>query len=268
MNIFSKILLAATLTTVASSCSSFLDVNTNPNQATSVTPDQLLANALVTTGNVYTSYNGYTSFFAGFWGKANGVSGYNVERGYNYTSTYQQGLWTGVYDNLQDYQLIRTSAVASSYPNHAAIARIMQVYDYLLLVDQYGDVPYFNALKGAENTTPTFDKADAIYKDLIVQLKGAITDINAATSAAKPTTEDVVFGGGTAGMTKWKQFANSLRLRILLRQSSTSDGTLNAYVATEMAALQASTEGYITTDVIVLVAAASKTPSIIPTVLQ
>jgi len=251
MNIFSKILLAATLTTVASSCSSFLDINTNPNAATSVTPDQLLANALVSTGANYTNYNSYTSFFAGFWGKANGVSGYNVERAYNYTSTYQQVLWTGIYDNLQDYQLIRTSSVASSYPNHAAIARIMQAYDYLLLVDQYGDIPYTNALQGATNTTPTFDKADAIYKDLIVQLKGAISDINAATSAAKPGTEDVVFGGGTAGMTKWKQFANSLRLRILLRQSSTSNGTLNAYVATEMAALQASTEGYITTDVVV-----------------
>lgn len=251
MNIFSKILLAATLTTVASSCSSFLDINTNPNSATSVTPDQLLANALVSTGANYTNYNSYTSFFAGFWGKANGVSGYNVERAYNYTSTYQQVLWTGIYDNLQDYQLIRTSSVASSYPNHAAIARIMQAYDYLLLVDQYGDIPYTNALQGATNTTPTFDKADAIYKDLIVQLKGAISDINAATSAAKPGTEDVVFGGGTAGMTKWKQFANSLRLRILLRQSSTSNGTLNAYVATEMAALQASTEGYITTDVVV-----------------
>lgn len=251
MNIFSKLLVAATLTTVASSCSSFLDVNTNPNSATAVTPDQLLANALVVTGNNYTNYNSYTSFFAGFWGKANGVSGYNVERGYNYTSTYQQVLWTGVYDNLQDYQLIRTSAVASSYPNHAAIARIMQAYNYLLLVDQYGDIPYTNALQGAVNTTPAFDKADAIYRDLIVQLKGAISDINAATSAAKPGSEDVVFGGGTAGMTKWKQFANSLRLRILLRQSSTSNGTLNAYVATEMAALQNSTEGFITTDVVV-----------------
>lgn len=253
MNIFSKILLAATLTTVASSCSSFLDVNTNPNSATAVTPDQLLANALVVTGANYTNYNTYTSFAAGFWGKANGVSGYNVERAYNYTSTYQQGLWTGMYDNLQDYQLIRTSSVASSYPNHAAIARIMQAYGFLLLVDQYGDIPYTNALKGAQNTTPSFDKAEDIYKDLIVQLKGAITDINAANSAAKPGPEDVVFGGGTAGMTKWKQFANSLRLRILLRQSSTSDGTRNAYVATEMAALQASaaTEGYITTDVVV-----------------
>ncbi|RZJ95149.1 MAG: SusD/RagB family nutrient-binding outer membrane lipoprotein [Hymenobacter sp.] len=251
MNIFSKVLLAATLTTVASSCNSFLDVNTNPNSATSVTPDQLLANALVSTGANYTNFNSYTSFTAGFWGKANGVSGYNVERAYNYTSTYQQGLWTGIYDNLQDYQLIRTSAMVASYPNHAAIARIMQAYDFLLLVDQYGDIPYTNALQGATNTTPAFDKAEVVYKDLIVQLKGAIADINAATAAAKPGTEDVVFGGGTAGMTKWKQFANSLRLRILLRQSSTSDGTRNAYVATEMAALQASTDGYITTDVVV-----------------
>nr|GEZ46034.1 hypothetical protein [Tanacetum cinerariifolium] len=140
MKIFSKVLLATALTTVASSCSSFLDINTNPNAATSVTPDQLLANALVTTGAVYTNYNTYTSFAAGFWGKANGVSGYNVEH-------------------------------------------------------QYGDIPYFNALKGADNTTPAFDKADVIYKDLIVQLKGAIADINASTSATKPGTEDASTDG-------------------------------------------------------------------------
>ena len=248
MKILSKVLLAATLTTVASSCKSFLDINTNPNSATSVTPNQLLANALVVTAANYTNYNAYSSFAAGYWAKSNAISGFNEERTYGYSNTYQQGLWTGVYDNLQDYQLIRTSTVVSDYPNYAAIARIMQAYNFLLLVDEYGDIPYTTALQGVANTNPTFDKAADIYKDLIVQLKGAVTDINAAADAAKPTTEDVVFGGN---MDKWKAFANSLRLRILLRESSTSDAALNAYVKTEMALLQAPDGGFITTDVTV-----------------
>lgn len=251
MKAFSKVLLATAFTTAVSSCSSFLDVNTNPNSATSVTPDQLLANALVVTGANYTNYNSYTSFAAGYWGKSNVVSGFNEVRSNNYTSTYQQGLWSGTYDNLEDYQLIRTNALASSYPNHAAIARIMKAYNFLLLVDEYGDIPYSNALKGAENTTPSFDKAADIYKSLVEELKGAVSDINAASGAAKPGAEDVVFGGGTAGMTKWKQFANSLRLRILLRESSTTDATLNSYVASEMALLNSLPDGFITTDVIV-----------------
>lgn len=249
MKILSKVLLATVLVTGASSCKSFLDVNTNPNSATSVTPDQLLANALVVTASNYTNYNSYASFAASYWGKSNAVSGFTEERTYGYSSTYQQGLWTGTFDNLQDYRLIRTSTVASSYPNHAAIARIMEAYNFLLLVDEYGDIPYTAALQGAANTNPTFDKAADVYKDLVVQLKGAVADINAAaTGATKPSAEDVVFSGN---MGKWKAFANSLRLRILLRESSTSDAALNAYVKTEMALLQAPDGGFITTDVTV-----------------
>lgn len=249
MNKLAKLLFAAALTTMASSCESFLDVNVNPNQATAVTPDQLLGNALTVTGAVYTNYNAYSNFATGFWAKSNAVSGFNEERSYNYSSTFQQGLFNGAYDNLNDYNLIQKMG-ATTHPNHAAIARIMKVYNFLLLVDQYGDIPYTDALKGKENITPKYDKAEDIYRDFIVQLKGAVTDINAATAGRAVGPEDVVFGGGTAGMNRWKQFANSLRLRILLRESNVV--SLESYVRTEMAALQtdaAANGGYITTDV-------------------
>ena len=246
MNKLAKLLFAATLTTMASSCESFLDVNVNPNQATEVTPDQLLGNALTVTGAVYTNYNSYANFATGYWTKSNAVSGFQEERNYNYSSTYQQGLFNGTYDNLNDYNLIQTTG-ATTHPNHAAIARIMKAYDFLLLVDEYGDVPYTDALKGKANITPKYDKAEDIYKDLIVQLKGAVTDINAATAGRAVGPEDVVFGGN---MNRWKQFANSLRLRILLRESNAA--ALNAYVKAEMTALQtdaAANGGYITADV-------------------
>lgn len=233
---------------MASSCESFLDVNVNPNQATTVTPDQLLGNALTVTGANYTAYNSYANFATGFWTKSNAVSGFNEERNYNYSSTYQQGLFNGTYNNLNDYNLIQTTG-ATTHPNHAAIARIMKAYNFLLLVDEYGDVPYTDALKGKANITPKYDKAEEIYKDLIVQLKGAVTDINAATAGLAVGPEDVVFGGN---MTRWKQFANSLRLRILLRQSNSNMAALNAYVKTEMTALQtdaAANNGYITANV-------------------
>ena len=249
MNKIAKLLFAAALTTGASSCESFLDVNVNPNQATVATPDQLLGNALTVTGAVYTNYNSYANFATGYWTKSNAVSGFNEERNYNYSSTYQQGLFNGAYDNLNDYNLIQTTG-ATTHPNHAAIARIMKVYDFLLLVDEYGDIPYTEALKGKGNITPKYDKAEDIYKDFIVQLKGAVADINAATAGRAVGAEDVVFGGGAAGMTRWKQFANSLRLRILLRESNVA--ALNGYVRTEMAALQteaAANNGFITADV-------------------
>jgi hypothetical protein len=254
MKAFLKVMAAASLAAATSSCSSFLDINTNPNSFTSAsapTPNAILAQALVATANNYaTSYNSYASFAADYWGKSGVVNGYAAERTYNYSSSYYQGLWSATYDNLNDYNVIQTQGVATNYPYHAAIARIMKAYNYLLLVDQYGDIPYTNALKGLDNLTPTYDKAQDIYKDLIVQLNGAITDINAATASSTVPiavgTEDVVFAGN---MTNWKRFANSLKLRILLRESQTADAALNTYVQQQMATLQTATDGFITTDV-------------------
>jgi hypothetical protein len=271
MKVSLKLFAALALATAASSCSSFLDVNTNPNNLTTnnpPTPAAVLAQALNTTATNYTggspSYNSYASFAADYWGRSGDVSGYAEEQTYNYTSNYYQGLWSATFDNLNDYDFIQKQGTGTNYAFHASIARIMKVYNYLLLVDQYGDIPYSQSLKGVSNLTPTYDKAADIYKDLLVQLQGAVSDINATTalqSQAGSTiiavgSEDVVFGGGAAGMINWKRFANSLQLRILLRQSSTNDATLNAYVRTQMAALQTAAttgtgNGFIQTDVVV-----------------
>ena len=258
MKIPSKVLVAAALVASATGCKSFLDINNNPNSPTAVTPDAILAQALTVTAANYTgnnpSYNSYASWVASYWGKTAVVSGYGEEQTYNYSSTYYAGLWSQTYDNLNDYNIIQTNG-AANYPYHAAIARIMKVYNFQLLVDEYGDVPYSQALQSAANVTPKYDKAADIYKDLLVQLDGAISDINKTAASATTTftpravgAEDVVFSGN---MKKWKQFANSLKLRILLRESQSSDAALNATVRTQLAALQtaAATDGFITADV-------------------
>jgi hypothetical protein len=259
MKLFSKVLVATALTT-ATGCSSFLDVNTNPNNLTTggVPPSAILATALTNTAANYTgglnsgdNFNTYASWVADYWGRAGGVNGYGNETTYTYANTFTQGAWNNTYDNLNDYNIIQTQGATGGYPYHAAIARIMKVYNFQLLVDSYGDIPYTKALQGGAGVTaPAYDKAADIYKDFITQLDGAIADINAAAKVAGVRTvgaEDVVFAGN---MTQWKRFANSLKLRVLLRQSQTNDAALTAYVKTQMATLQTATDGFITTDVV------------------
>lgn len=262
MKISFKIFAAIALAAAATGCKSFLDINDNPNQPTAVTPDAILAQALTVTAQTYTggspstqdSFNSYASWVASYWGKTAVVSGYGEELTYNYSSNFYNRLWSNTYDNLNDYNIIQNGA--ADYPYHAAIARIMKVYNFQLLVDEYGNIPYSQALLGAANVTPTYDKAADIYKDLLVQLDGAIADINKTDATATATftpravsTEDIVFGGD---MKKWKQFANSLKLRILLRESQTGDAALNASVKTQLAALQtsAATDGFIMGNVV------------------
>ena len=77
-----KALAGAALATAATGCSSFLDINNNPNSQTSVTPDTQLASALTVTAanytggvNAGTNYSSYSSFAVGYWGKSGTVSG-------------------------------------------------------------------------------------------------------------------------------------------------------------------------------------------------
>ncbi|MDJ0364779.1 SusD/RagB family nutrient-binding outer membrane lipoprotein [Hymenobacter sp. H14-R3] len=254
---------AVALATAATGCKSFLDINDNPNQPTAVAPDAILAQALTITAQNYTggtpsaqnNFNSYASWAASYWGKTAVVSGFGEELTYNYSSNFYAALWSGTFDNLNDYNLIQING-AANYPYHAAIARIMKVYNFQLLVDEYGDIPYSQALLGIANVTPKYDKAADVYKDLLVQLDGAISDINKTKASATATftpravsSEDIIFGGD---MKKWKQFANSLKLRILLRESQTGDAALNATVKTQLAALQTSSaaDGFISADVV------------------
>jgi hypothetical protein len=250
MKQFVKFAVAGVLLSSVSSCSSFLDINQNPNSPLTATPNTILAQALtVTASNYSTNFNTYGSWTAGFWGKSGTVNGYGTERTYNYTSNFYQGLWTATYNNLEDYQVIQNQS--AGYGRHAAIARIMKVYNFLLLVDQYGDIPYFSALKGLSGSlTPTYDSAPLIYRDFITQLDGAVSDINTAVAdqtQAAVGTEDIVFRGD---MVSWKRFANTLKLRILMRQSQTNDASLNTYVQTQLNTLRTATDGFITADVL------------------
>jgi hypothetical protein len=234
---------AAALTTT--SCDKFLDVNDNPNNPLTATPQAVLGQALKVTGdNFAASYNNYGNWVAGYWGKSGTVNGYNEERTYNYSSLYNQGLWTATYDNLSDYDTVEKGAVAANQMNLAAIAKIMKVYNYQLLVDEYGDIPYSQALQGLGNISPSYDPAEAIYKDLVTKLTEAVETIRTLPANTRAVgSEDIMFGGD---MSQWTRFANTLRLRILLRMSNVQ--SLNGYIQTEMAKLQTAPVGFLTSD--------------------
>ncbi|QNE40380.1 SusD/RagB family nutrient-binding outer membrane lipoprotein [Hymenobacter sp. NBH84] len=252
MKNIAKFLVAAAMLSSTAGCETFLDVNDNPNSITTdaVQPYLILAQALKVTGDTYglTLNSNYGNWVAGFWAKTGTVNGFNAERTYVYSTTYQQGLWYDTYNNLKDYDDIVTSGEAQGQPYHSAIAKIMKVFNYQLLVDEYGDIPYTQSLQGASgNITPTYDKAEDIYKDFIVKLDEAIATLASEPVGARAVgTEDIVFGGNLAN---WRKFANNLKLRILIRQSSVT--SLDSYIRTEMAKLQSSVDGFINTDVVV-----------------
>src|SRR6476469_152485 len=179
------------------SCKKYLDINENPNQATSATPQLLLSQALVATAQVLNSYNSYGAQLGGDMANAGGYGGFGTAITYNFSSNDFSGLWTGTYDNLEDYQAILDQTDGKpEYDYFNGMARIMRAHDFQLLVDTYNDVPYTDALKGQGKLTPAYTDAKTIYKDLSEQLDRAIATIDSGATAQgliNVGTADVLF---------------------------------------------------------------------------
>ena len=225
---------------IAFSCDNFLDINKNPNQTTVSTPELVLANALnATAGQLF--YNQMGAMWAGQWCPSGDVSGFVQEKTYDFNNTYGTGIWTGSYDILNDYKYAITEAEAAGKKGVAAIAKIMSAFLYHKLVDTYNNVPYTDALQGTTVIRPTYDNAQTVYESIIEDIDEATTSLKSITDPGDdPGASDIVFAGDYS---LWIRFANTLKLRLLVRQSAMSGRT--AYITAEIGQISG---GYLTTD--------------------
>lgn len=229
------------------SCQDFLDVNDDPNNPTTVTPNLILPTGQKYSASVMQNQNRINSLanlMMYNWSQSDGYAWYPDEFKYLVTSSFYDNIFEDTYSTaLKQYQLL--TQLDEPYNNYVAIGMIMKAYHFQLLVDLYGDVPYSEALQRSTEATPVYDDAQTIYEDLIVQLSAAIDTIkNAPSTAVIPGDDDAMFGGD---MTEWIKFSNSLKLRILVRQSSMSGRS--SYITEQLADVLAEGTGFITADV-------------------
>ncbi|MDR1332624.1 MAG: SusD/RagB family nutrient-binding outer membrane lipoprotein [Tannerella sp.] len=213
------------------SCNEYLDINQNPNSATGavVTPDLMLTNIYADLAADINEYNKYGSLMVGFMFPGDGISGYGDLYSYNFTSSSYTANWNDCFSHLRNIQTVIAAAEADArYAYFGAAAHVAKAYTYHLLVDEYGDVPYTEGLRGGENITPAYDDDAEVYKSLISELDAAIAGFRSAdvTALKFTSTTDPVFAGD---MTRWIQFCNNLKLRLLVRAAGTEiDGTVQA----------------------------------------
>lgn len=214
------------------SCEDYLGDNINPNAPS---PDQVTPNLQLATAQtasyreISRNMNRLGNFFMNNWGI--NVNSFAATNPQEYSLQLDNNFYTSIWDNTMLNTSNFTSIInhpAANYDNHKAIAMIMKSYYFQYLVDIYGDIPYFQIHRGSENLTPAYDDDQVVYRALYDQLDEAIMMIdNASASVNAVGSEDVIFAGD---MDSWKRLANTIKLRLLLRQSDMTDADTMTYL--------------------------------------
>lgn len=205
---------------IVSSCDDgFGELNLDPDAITSVTPGQLFSKALISSSRVdmepRTNYfHAFMQYgFNGFW------SGTNYAISDGIISRYFNSMYTSPVKNITF--LINEFNDDVPAGNTIAAARIWKVFLFQKLTDVYGDIPYFESGNSLEtrNFTPAYDSQQAIYNDLIKELREA-------KAAFDPDDENGIRGDQFYGgdIVRWEKLANSLLLRIGMRLLKVDQG--------------------------------------------
>lgn len=198
----------------------FEELNTDPINIVSTTPDKLLAPALINA--IWPGMSRNRSFNNELMQVTVALSdGDNTVFRYAFRASMSDYLWNAWYVQLTNFKQVDSLAREEKISNasYQAIGKICKVWLFSNLTDIYGDIPYFHALEGDQgNVMPVFDRQKDIYLDLFKQLEEANNLL--ASGGAIVESSDPMYKGNVA---KWRKFANSLYLRLLLRVSGKAE---------------------------------------------
>lgn len=213
-------ILAAGLLLMAGCKKETFIINSNPDSITdaSVTPGVLLPGALQNTARIVATDWSFLNSWLGYWARNGSYQSLTDIETYKFTNDFQVQIWNDLYANNTNYTIMATKAKATGAGFYEAIGRIMRAHNFGILVDVYGNVPYFDAFKGTALATPKYDKGIDIYKDLLKELDASIALLKTPGAIEAPknpdiATADLMYAGNA---TSWIKFANTLRLRLLI----------------------------------------------------
>jgi hypothetical protein len=225
--IFNYTLLVLLIGLFATSCTkNWEENNIDPNNPVDVPMTNLLANSIINTGtDFFDEWQGMNNFLS-YSGQVTKIF-YIDEARYQFRPNIVDNVWRDYYRVQIDLSKIKEKAIASENPVMQAVAETYSVFLWQMAVDQWGNIPYSEAIaaESDENWTPKYDKAEDIYADLFVRLEEANKLFNSTTgipaSQIKIGNGDFIYGQDAG---KWQKWCNSLRLRLAIRISNVNPG--------------------------------------------
>lgn len=193
------------------------ELGNNPNQPSDAPVQLLLPPVLSGLASLEVSQNTRIGIWMGYGSFAGGYSIDDNTLTY-YVNQGSPSIW-GYYDVLKNADYIdKKASTLDNLDYYVAAAKILKAFGFQKLVDAYGKIPYSEAFLGVGNFFPKYDEGQAVYEANIAQLDSAIAIIvNADALAVNLANNDIMFGGD---MDKWLAFANTVKLRYLIRASA------------------------------------------------
>jgi len=219
----STLILYFTLFAVAISsvsCNKYLDVNEDPLNTTVSRADLILPAAQLYVGNALGDrLFRLTSTWAQYYTGGPGVSLGDWDKNTMATTDGNQA-FNNLYRSMNNLSYIINK---SGEPNYIGISKILLAYNLQVCADIFGDIPYNDALKGdivdGFVISPKYDNAETVVYPAIEKIiKEGIAEFSKAdANSLVPSADDIIYNGDIAS---WKKFANSLLLKVYLRQGS------------------------------------------------
>ena len=195
------------------SCDSWLDVNTDPENpsSASATYENRLAHiefytnsgtqfaawrSSMSMGDWTRNYNGSTYWHMSYWNPQQGA-----------VTTAYQWWFVGAACNIED---MYEKAMADEAWHYAGVARVIYAYGFMLMTDLHGEMPFTEAL--GEDATPSYDNGKTIYLGC---LKALDEGLELLSRSQNPTLPALSVGDWWCGgdVQKWIKFGNLLKAR-------------------------------------------------------
>ena len=200
----------------ASSCESYLDVNTNPNNPTDAPISGLMTNITYETSlNVYREGSAVANYVQ-YLASPNPGSGSDTMDPLNFSS-----LWFNLYNVMTDLNEMTKKAQESGANHYLGAGQVLMAFNLGMTVDLFGDVPYSESFNFT-TVTPSYDDDEQLYSQVLGLLDQGISNLQGETTASIGD-DDFIYGGD---IENWIKFAYTLKARYLIHTKGTS--TYNA----------------------------------------
>ncbi|MBI3518017.1 MAG: SusD/RagB family nutrient-binding outer membrane lipoprotein [Bacteroidetes bacterium] len=208
----------------------FLEINTNPNSPEKVDIKDVLPSAELAIGHVMgNNFQIFGCMWAQYWTQNPYSSQYKSIDQYSPSASDFDSPWRICYsDALQDLNYVVKKGTETGKLQYVACAKILQAYTYQVLTDNFGDIPFSEALQAEDGIlSPKYDSQKDVYTGIITLINDgiALIDVNATDG---PSTNDLLLGGN---MSMWRKFANTLKLKVYLRMAYVDPAKANAGIS-------------------------------------